>query len=69
MTKREFVLHDGEDEDKTEKLHEFMGTIDWEGDTTGVTIHSVIGVRPGDTIVIEDNGDEEPVVSVRRAVQ
>lgn len=37
-TERTFVLHDGEDEARTEELHEFLRTVYWEGDESGVTI-------------------------------
>ena len=48
-----FVLHDGEDEDKTEELHTFMGDMTWEGDCGGITIW--LEARVGDTIVINDD--------------
>jgi hypothetical protein len=47
--RREFVLHDGEDDKKTEELHKFMEGVDWEGDGAGITI--LWRVEPGDTIV------------------
>lgn len=68
---RTFVLHDGEDEDKTQELHQFLAEADihdWEGDEGGVYIYrTVLDEEPlhakvGDTIAIDDEGG----VTVRR---
>lgn len=49
---RMFLLHDGEDEKKTDELQSFMTDhgMDWEGDNSGITIWLAAGV--GDTILI-----------------
>lgn len=47
-----FVLHDGEDEKKTEELHEFLDgadIVDWEGDNSGLSVWLHFGV--GDEIL------------------
>lgn len=70
MAEKTFVLHDGEDEDETAKLHTFLGDLFWEGDESGIVIYARVEVRTGDTIVIDEgDGTEEPVVSVRRAAK
>lgn len=45
-----FQLHDGEDQDKTETLHVFMGDYPWDGDEAGVVIDEKL-CKPGDWIV------------------
>lgn len=47
----EFVLHDGEDVERTDALHEFLGQTEWEGDESGVTLQQGLHVEVGDTIV------------------
>lgn len=54
-----FVLHDGEDDKKTEELHKFLQPVkdtgcDWEGDSSGITI--VMSVLVGDVIAVGHDG-------------
>ena len=51
---REFTLHDGEDDSKTEELHKFLEGVEWEGDESGVEI--ILRVSVGDTIIIRGDG-------------
>lgn len=51
---REFTLHDGGGEDKTEELHKFLEGYEWEGDEGGVYI--ILRSQVGDRIIIEDSG-------------
>lgn len=53
---RMIQIHDGEDEQKTDALHDFMkdASLDWEGDNAGITIW--LTAHEGDTIVVGDDG-------------
>lgn len=59
-THRGFVLHDGEDEAKTNELHEFLDQPvhtrghDWEGHNSGIYI--TLDVGQGDAIVVIGDG-------------
>lgn len=62
-----FVLHDGEDDEKTQELHKFMDTarklqeegvhggycFDWEGDESGVYVTQAVHARTGDVFVMD----------------
>lgn len=52
---RTFVLHDGEDENRTKELHELLDGVEWEGDETGISVY--LHARPGDKIHV--NRDDE----------
>lgn len=63
---REFVLHDGTDENKTEELHDFMekaktvnGLVynDWEGSNCGISIWYLNQANDHDSIHV-DVGDK-----------
>lgn len=57
MAERRMVLFEDEGDDvKITELHKFMeGTdLEWEGDNCGITIW--LNPRPGDTIIITDDG-------------
>ena len=45
---RVFVLHDGEDAERTKDLHKFMEGVDWEGESDGIVVW--LHVMPGDII-------------------
>lgn len=66
MSDKEFVLHDGLDDAKTEELHKFLNdadkVFDWEGSDSGITLLINVDVYPGDTIVIDDRDN----ITVRR---
>ena len=49
MTEKRFTLHDGEDEQRTAELSEFMDGLDWCGDDSGV--YFTLYVRVGDVMV------------------
>lgn len=53
---KSFLLHDGEDDETTEKLHALMTEkgLDWEGDNSGITVW--IAVQAGDTMLFGDDG-------------
>lgn len=63
---KKFVLHDGEDEAKTEELHELLGTVnkdllhEWEGNDSGISLY--INVNQGDEIEVSECGD----ITIRR---
>ena len=66
---KEFTLHDGEDEDKTVELHEFIencgdAVLEWEGSSDGIELTLNVHVNVGDTIVFD--GRE---VTIRRKLQ
>lgn len=69
MAEKTFELHDGEDEKRTEDLHDFLHAantngveiLDWEGSDSGIDVRIHIGV--GDTIAYDD---ETKSVTVRR---
>lgn len=64
----EFMLHDGEDDKKTEKLHEFLQGVEWDGDNCGITIW--MNVRVGDTIQVRREADGGVVlVGVKKSVK
>lgn len=70
MTEKTFVLHDGEDDKKTEELHEFFDSApdaaeiyDWEGESTGISIW--VCVKAGDTIAYDEQGN----FSIKRRTQ
>ena len=70
MAEKTLVLfEDTGDEAKINELAAFMGELDWEGQNNGICIYPVVEVQVGDTIVITESGDQEPVVSVRRAAR
>lgn len=58
MTVSTFVLHDGEDDDKTAELHAFLEKAklgkrgEWEGYGDGIIIY--LQAEAGDTIEIDD---------------
>jgi hypothetical protein len=65
---KRFTLHDGEDEKKTQELHDFLQApresgllADWEGNPGGITMW--IDARPGDEISRSPDGN---FISIRR---
>jgi len=57
---RAFILHDGEDDERSQELHEFLSPLkaaggDWEGDNSGITIW-MPPVAVGDAIVVDHDG-------------
>jgi hypothetical protein len=60
VTHRSFRLHDGEDDKRTDELHEFLEQPthtrghDWDGHNSGITI--LLDVQDGDTIVVIGDG-------------
>jgi hypothetical protein len=71
MAEKTLVLfEDTGDETKINELAAFLkGTVEWEGNNSGISLYPVVDVRVGDTIVITENGVDEPVVSVRRTAK
>lgn len=65
MTRSEFLLHDGEDEEKNDALHALLEGVDWEGNGAGITISLYAG--PGDTITVVRYPDGRMLVGVGKA--
>lgn len=57
---RAFTLHDGEDDKKTEELHQFLDPLtsldqnDWDSGNHGITL--ILNINMGDTIILREDG-------------
>lgn len=68
---KEFTLHDGEDEEKTDELHKFLESMgdnvfDWDGDESGISLMINVRVNIGDTILYDES---DGTVTIRRKQQ
>lgn len=54
MGEKHVVVPDGSNPEDVDNLHEALHDVDWDGDSEGITIF--VKARPGDTVVLSEDG-------------